>query len=116
MLRPRRARRVMPSAPAAEHALRDSVHRRLLAVPFDPREVGRDELRARLERLLRDEAPLCPPAEAARVLDALVDEVGGLGPLESWLADPTVTEIMVNGPGRAYVERRGRLERIDLAL
>jgi pilus assembly protein CpaF len=106
----------MHSASAADHALRDSVHRRLLAVPFDPRDVGRDELRARLEGLLRDEAPLCPPAEAARVLDALVDDVGGLGPLEPWLADPTVTEIMVNGPGRAYVERHGRLERIDLTL
>ena len=105
----------LPLAPV-DHALRDSVHRRLLAVPFDPREVGRDELRARLERVLRDEAPLCPAADAARVLDALVDDVGGLGPLERWLADPTVSEIMVNGPGRAFVERRGRLERVELAL
>ena len=42
------------------------------------------------------------------VLDELVDDVGGLGPLEPLLADPTVTEIMVNGPGRVYVERDGR--------
>ena len=84
------------------------------AVPFDPREVGRDELRARLDRVLRDEAPLCPPRTRRAVLDALVDDVGGLGPLERWLADPTVSEIMVNGPGRAYVERRGRLEPIEL--
>jgi pilus assembly protein CpaF len=97
-------------------ALRDSIHRRLLAVPFDPRQMNRAELRARLEVVLRDEAPLCPPAEAARVLDALLDDVGGLGPLERWLVDPDVSEIMVNGPGRAYVERRGRLERIELPL
>ena len=35
----------------------------------------------------------------------------GLGPLEPLLADPTVDEVMVNGPGAVYVERRGRLER-----
>jgi pilus assembly protein CpaF len=69
-----------------------------------------------VELLVRDEAPLCPSAEAAAVVDALVDEVGGLGPLEAWCADPTVSEIMVNGPGRAYVEREGRLEPIDLPL
>jgi pilus assembly protein CpaF len=105
----------LPLAPG-DQDLRDSVQRRLLALPFDPRELDRDELRARLERMLRDEAPLCPPAAAARVLDDLVDDVGGLGPLERWLADPTVSEIMVNGPHRAYVERRGRVEAVGLPL
>jgi pilus assembly protein CpaF len=104
------------TATAGQHTLRDSVHRRLLALPFDPRTMDRAELRARLAGVLREEAPLCPPREAARVLDALVDDVGGLGPLERWLADPDVNEIMVNGPGRAYVERRGRLEPIEVAL
>jgi pilus assembly protein CpaF len=104
------------SVDLADRALRDSVHRRLLATPFDPRALDRSELRAHLERLLRDEAPLCPAAEASRVLDALVDSVGGLGPLERWLADPEVSEIMVNGPGRAYVERAGRIEAVDCDL
>ncbi|HEX5094384.1 MAG TPA: CpaF family protein [Acidimicrobiia bacterium] len=99
-----------------DRALRDSVHRRLLASPFDPRAVSRDALRAEIGRILRDEAPLCPHDEARRLVDVLVDEVGGLGPLERWLDDPTVTEIMVNGPGRAYVERAGRLEPIDLPV
>lgn len=96
--------------------LRASVHRRLLSAPVDPRSLGRAELRAHLELLVREEAPLCPAGQAAVVVDALVDEVGGLGPLEAWCADPTVSEIMVNGPGRAYVERRGRIEPIDLPL
>lgn len=96
--------------------LRTSVHRRLLSAPVDPRGLGRAELRAHLELLVREEAPLCPAGEASAVVDALVDEVGGLGPLEAWCADPTVSEIMVNGPGRAYVERRGRIEPIDLPL
>jgi pilus assembly protein CpaF len=101
---------------SVDHGLRASVHRRLLAVPFDPRDVGRDELRSRLEQMVRDEAPLCSSADAARIVDELVDDVGGLGPLERWLGDPSVSEIMVNGPHRAYVERDGALEPIDLAL
>jgi pilus assembly protein CpaF len=66
--------------------------------------------------MLHDEAPFAPPAEAARLVDELLVEVDGLGPLEALLADPAVTEIMVNGPGRAYVERAGRLVRVPLAL
>ena len=42
--------------------------------------------------------------------------VEGLGPLEPLLADPTVTEVMVNGPGPVWIERDGRLERVDVAL
>ncbi|MBU3076566.1 CpaF family protein [Sphingomonas quercus] len=40
----------------------------------------------------------------------LVDELLGLGPLEELLADPDISDIMVNGPGQTYVERKGRLE------
>ncbi len=93
-------------------ALRATLHRRLLAAPFDPSSLGRDELRSRLAVMLRDEAPLLAAATADVVLDELVDDVGGLGPLEPFVADPAVTEIMVNGPDRVYVERGGRIERV----
>ncbi|MGQ0824860.1 MAG: CpaF family protein [Actinomycetota bacterium] len=96
--------------------LRETLHRRLLDAPFDPRPLAREELRSRLEVVLREEAPLCPSDEAARVLDQLIDDVGGLGPLERHLADPEVSEIMINGPERAYIERRGRIEPIELPL
>src|SRR5262249_6504938 len=76
----------------------------------------RTRLRSELEQLLHDEAPLVPTVEAQRLLDELVEEVGGLGPLEALLADPGVTEIMLNGPGRAYVERAGRLEPVEIDL
>jgi pilus assembly protein CpaF len=89
--------------------LRDTLHRRLLAAPFDPSSLERAELRARLGLMLREEAPLLTAPAADVVLDELVDDVGGLGPLEPLLADPSVTEIMVNGPGRVYVERAGRV-------
>ena len=57
----------------------------------------------------------CSPAPGSTSsLDGLSREVDGLGPLDPLLADPEVTEIMVDGPGRAYVERAGRLVAVDL--
>ncbi|MCU1429446.1 MAG: Flp pilus assembly protein ATPase CpaF [Actinomycetia bacterium] len=97
-------------------ALKRAVHRRLLSEPVAAGSIDRAALRLRLEKLLRDEAPLIPDADAERVLDELVVEVDGLGPLEALLADPLVTEIMLNGPGRAYIERSGRLEPVALDL
>ncbi len=51
-----------------------------------------------------------PRPEKNRISREILDEVKGLGPLEQLLADDTVSEIMVNGPGQVYVERRGKLE------
>jgi pilus assembly protein CpaF len=95
--------------------LRDTLHRRLLAAPFDPATYDRAELRARLAHMLREEAPLLESATADVVLDALVDDVGGLGPLEPLLADD-VTEILVNGPDQVYVERDGLLHRVHCQI
>jgi pilus assembly protein CpaF len=51
--------------------------------------------------------------ERARLIDELVGEVGGLGPLDPLLQDETITEIMVNGPRQIYIERAGKIERVD---
>jgi pilus assembly protein CpaF len=51
--------------------------------------------------------------ERANLVEALVGEVGGLGPLEPLLRDETVTEIMVNGPNHLYIERKGKIIRVD---
>lgn len=51
-----------------------------------------------------------------RLIAELADEVLGAGPLEPLLHDPTVTEIMVNGPSEVFVERQGRLERSDVSF
>jgi pilus assembly protein CpaF len=58
--------------------------------------------------LQADRAPLSP-AERQRLLDDISEDVLGLGPLESFLADPDVSEIMVTGTRPIYVERSGRL-------
>ena len=97
-------------------SLRESLQQRLLDAPFDPRDLPVDVLRDELARVLRDVEPLCPVDQAARVLDQLVDDVGGLGPLEQLMADPDVSEIMVNGTSSAYVERKGRIEPVSIQL
>jgi pilus assembly protein CpaF len=91
-------------------AARGRVHARLL-------EEGAGPVRPeRLLALVGEEAPLLSAAQRARVVDEVLAEVAGLGPLEPLLADPAVTEVMVNGPGQVWVERNGRLERVPMAL
>ncbi|QGG96524.1 CpaF family protein [Actinomarinicola tropica] len=91
----------------------ESLHRRLLDEwpAIDPHDVI-DVVR----RLVRAEAPLLGPASEAAVVDAVAARVHGLGPLDPLLADPTVTEVMLNGGGRVWVERAGRVEATDLLI
>lgn len=74
------------------------------------------ERRARLERVLGHiisrEGPVLSTKERAGIIRRVVDEALGLGILEPLLEDPTVTEIMVNGPDKIYVERGGRVEQV----
>ncbi|MPZ86781.1 MAG: CpaF family protein [Nitriliruptorales bacterium] len=88
-------------------------------------EVDLDELsqlnasqrRARLERivghLITRDGPMLSTLERAALIRQIVDEALGLGILEPLLADESVTEIMVNGPHSIFVERDGRLERVE---
>jgi len=58
-----------------------------------------------------DALGLTPPrAERLRLLQEVMDEILGFGPIEPLLQDPSVNEIMVNGPHQVYVERKGKLE------
>jgi pilus assembly protein CpaF len=104
-------------APVADDAsLKQRVHRRLVAPGAEDPGADPVALRAHLAELLRDEEPLLAASRFEALLEQLVHEVDGLGPLEPVLADPRVTEVMLNGPGRAYVERAGRLEPVELGL
>jgi pilus assembly protein CpaF len=51
--------------------------------------------------------------ERLRLVDEMADDVTGFGPLEPLLHDDTVTEVMVNGPTHVYIERAGKIERVD---
>jgi pilus assembly protein CpaF len=54
--------------------------------------------------------------ERRRLVEGVIDEVAGFGPIEPLLADDTVTEVMVNGPNRIYVERAGRIEKVPITF
>lgn len=70
----------------------------------------REELRRGAEQLSRMHSDLLSQAERQRLIDELVDETMGLGPLEPLMRDPSVSDILVNGPDCVYVERGGVLE------
>ena len=73
-------------------------------------EVG-GSLEGEVRALVEREAAALPDAEREALVERVIVLATGLGPLEPLLSDPSVDEVMVNGPGAVYVERRGRLER-----
>jgi len=74
----------------------------------------RREIRLVVERLCDTENPLLNRMERERLIDEVLDETFGFGPLEMLLKDPTISDILVNGPFKIYVERRGKLEKSDV--
>ncbi|HWO16208.1 MAG TPA: CpaF family protein [Solirubrobacterales bacterium] len=74
------------------------------------------DLQEAVDRLVGEEAALLDIRARQEVAARIVRDTVGLGPLEDLLADPEVDEVMVNGPERVYVERRGRIEAADVAF
>ena len=54
--------------------------------------------------------------ERRRLVQGVIDEVAGFGPIEPLLSDPTITEVMVNGPYQVYIERQGRIEKTGVVF
>ena len=73
----------------------------------------RGQVDAIVSELLQGRTEVGSAEEAARLKLEIVDEAVGLGPLEDLLRFPDISEIMVNGPNRVYVERNGRIERSE---
>jgi pilus assembly protein CpaF len=65
-------------------------------------------------RAIASEAVPLNEAERVRLAEELTDETIGMGPLAPLIADPAISDILVNGPDKVYVERFGRLERTDI--
>ena len=81
---------------------------------------GSDELSRRVreivvEELKAEEAPLSP-SERSELERQIADDILGYGPLEPFLRDPSVTEVMVNGSDQLYVERSGKIEATDASF
>ncbi|MGE5407830.1 MAG: CpaF family protein [Syntrophothermus sp.] len=77
---------------------------------------GADDLEAGARELVSEHAVLLSPALREELVARIVRDSIGLGPLEVLLADPAVEEVMVNGPGRVYVERGGLIEPTDVSF
>jgi pilus assembly protein CpaF len=69
-----------------------------------------------VQSLVDEDAAILAPPTRDRLVELILREAVGLGPLEELLADPAVEEVMVNGHEQVYVERSGRIERTDVAF
>lgn len=74
----------------------------------------RREIRLVVEHLCDAENTLLNRSERDRIIEEVLDETFGLGPLEFLLKDASISDIMINGPKHVFVERRGRLELTDV--
>ncbi len=74
-------------------------------------DVLRREIRLVVEHLCDTEDTFLNRQERERLIEEVLDETFGLGPLELLLKDDTISDILINGPKHIYCERRGKLER-----
>ena len=74
----------------------------------------RRDIRRVIEHLCDTENPLLNRIEREKLIEEVLDETLGFGPLEILLKDPTISDILVNGPQKVYVERRGKLEKTEV--
>ena len=63
---------------------------------------------------IKDNPFAIPLGDRERLVEELISEILGLGPIEPLLKDSSVTEVMVNGPDSIYIERKGRLQKTDV--
>jgi pilus assembly protein CpaF len=74
------------------------------------------EVRRAAEELCRMGSELLSLGEQERLVNEVLDETFGMGPLESLMRDPTISDIMINGAKTVYIERNGRLERSHIVF
>jgi pilus assembly protein CpaF len=95
--------------------LKSEIHRKLLGVLNMDRvsSLPKDRVRAEIgrvvERLLDDERVPMTTAEQTRIVEEVLDEVLGLGPLETLLKEPSISDILVNRYNKVFIERNGKL-------
>jgi pilus assembly protein CpaF len=96
--------------------LKSEIHKKLISslnmdrVSSIPKDRLRAEIGRVVERLLDDERVPMTTAEQNRIIEEVLDEVLGLGPLEPLLKEPSISDILVNRFDKVYVERNGKLQ------
>jgi len=117
-----RARRA-PTGPTKDafFELKERVQDKLIA-ELDPQmDISKtEEVRHTIEdlydQILSQEGTILSRQERQRLFEQIVAEILGFGPIEPLLADESITEIMVNGPNKIYIERKGKLEKVNLTF
>ncbi|HET7339178.1 MAG TPA: CpaF family protein [Candidatus Dormibacteraeota bacterium] len=97
----------LTTAKAAVHAM--LVERHAHEIDITDRAGVRSRIASLAEEYAKTSGATFNRLDYGHLIDALLDEVLGLGPLQALLEDPETSEIMVNQPGHIYVERRGRV-------
>lgn len=104
------------AATGAEQEWKHRIYQKLLSVidlslisSLEDKQ-ARAQIREITQRLMEEEAVPLNTTVRQHLVKQVEDEILGLGPLEPLLADPSVSDILVNGGGRVYVERYGKLE------
>jgi len=87
----------------------------VLASAKDPAE-KRKVLSTEVLRMLRETKRILTPSAQNELVESVLNTVLGFGPLEPLLRDETVTEIMVNGPDRIFIEQKGKIRKADVAF
>ncbi|MBV8196185.1 MAG: CpaF family protein [Candidatus Dormibacteraeota bacterium] len=101
--------------------LRSKVHQRLveeLAGNTDsaPPDVVRQRIAELVNEVVQETAVTMSRQDRQRVIETIINDVLGLGPLEDLLSNPDVTEIMVNGPRQVYIEQQGKISLSDVTF
>src|SRR6266513_504484 len=112
--------RQLPGRRAAVEAAKAQIqplvleHMDVAAAAEMPRAAFEAQLTGWVKELLAETKIQLNFVEQRELVDSLIADMLGLGPLEPLIADETVNDIMVNGPKQVYVERRGKLELTDV--
>jgi pilus assembly protein CpaF len=114
-------RRAVPQARDAYMDLKNRVQNRLIAEldpAMDITRTGevRQTIKDMYESLLQEESIILGRRERDTLFEVIVAEILGLGPLEPLLADDSISEIMVNGPKKIFVERSGKVQRVNVTF
>ena len=121
---PSAPRRPLPTTTGLRDAyadLKSRIQNKLLAELEPTLDLSRtEELRAMIEEkfdaVLAEDHIVLSRLERQRLFEQIVAEILGYGPLEPLLRDDTITEIMVNGPKKVYIERNGKIERTNVVF
>lgn len=108
-LTPKAVKEINEARNAVHHKLIGAMDLRRLDVSRMAEQELRDTTKAMIDEIIANDKTFPANLDKARIGKLVLDEVVGLGPLEDLLADPTVTEIMVNRYDQIYVERKGKL-------